>query len=446
MNAIAEAVRFEGVEVDCCALVPTPALALHGFTRSRPSIMVTGSHIPADRNGIKFNMPEGEVLKKDERGISDIYETLRDERNEHFRALFDARGYRQSRDESVPEYGFIDSRDYSPSQRTVMCAYRDRYLNFFGKGSLKGTKTVVYEHSSVSRDILPQILQELGADVFCEARSSDFIAVDTEAIEKTAEMRQWIKKHNADVLVSTDGDGDRPLVVDEQGVVVRGDILGILTALYLKADSVTTPVSSSSAVERCGKFSRVRRTRIGSPFVIAGMQQEESDGSRRVVGYEANGGFLTQTDIVNPINGAKLSPLPTRDAVLPIVTVMQLAGDYGNRLSQAIATLPSRHTVSGIIRDFPPELGAEVVNRFLNEGIPLAQRYFTESFGNVERVDFTDGVRMFFEHDKIVHLRPSGNAPEFRCYTEAASVDESEKLNRDALNILKANIRPDFEK
>jgi phosphomannomutase len=31
--------------------------------------MVTGSHIPDDRNGIKFNLPTGEILKRDEEGI-----------------------------------------------------------------------------------------------------------------------------------------------------------------------------------------------------------------------------------------------------------------------------------------------------------------------------------------------------------------------------------------
>src|SRR5262245_58095443 len=45
--------------VDCGAL-PTPALALAGLTRGVPAIMVTGSHIPDDRNGLKFYRSDGE--------------------------------------------------------------------------------------------------------------------------------------------------------------------------------------------------------------------------------------------------------------------------------------------------------------------------------------------------------------------------------------------------
>ena len=47
-----------------CGFVPTPALSLHAFTQGIPSLMVTGSHIPADRNGINFNRAPGEFLKR----------------------------------------------------------------------------------------------------------------------------------------------------------------------------------------------------------------------------------------------------------------------------------------------------------------------------------------------------------------------------------------------
>ncbi|HEY5374984.1 MAG TPA: hypothetical protein VIK01_14980 [Polyangiaceae bacterium] len=37
-----------------------------------------------------------------------------------------------------------------------------------------------------------------------------------------------------------------------------------------------------------------------------------------------------------------------------------------------------------------------------------------------------------------MHLRPSGNAPELRCYTEAASESRAIKLNEEALRVLRA--------
>src|SRR5690606_20747687 len=56
--------------------VPTPALALAGLERGVPAIMVTGSHIPPDYNGLKFYRPDGELLKSDEAPIRAAAERL----------------------------------------------------------------------------------------------------------------------------------------------------------------------------------------------------------------------------------------------------------------------------------------------------------------------------------------------------------------------------------
>ena len=84
--------------------------------------------------------------------------------------------------------------------------------------------------------------------------------------------REWAKSGQFDALVSADGDSDRPLVSDENGNWLRGDVAGILCAKFLGADSVSTPVSCNTAVEKCGWFPEVRRTRIGSPYVIVSLQ------------------------------------------------------------------------------------------------------------------------------------------------------------------------------
>src|SRR5690606_10336913 len=54
------------VEVIDCGELPSPARALEAMRRQAPAIMVTGSHIPADRNGLKFYRPTGEIDKEDE--------------------------------------------------------------------------------------------------------------------------------------------------------------------------------------------------------------------------------------------------------------------------------------------------------------------------------------------------------------------------------------------
>lgn len=68
--ACAAAIQHAGMEVDFCGAIPTPALAYYAQRQGLPAIMVTGSHIPFDRNGIKFYGMAGEITKADEANIS----------------------------------------------------------------------------------------------------------------------------------------------------------------------------------------------------------------------------------------------------------------------------------------------------------------------------------------------------------------------------------------
>ena len=69
MAAAAAAIADLGYQPVNCGNIPSPAVAAYAIGEQIASLMVTGSHIPDDRNGIKFNRPEGEILKADEAGI-----------------------------------------------------------------------------------------------------------------------------------------------------------------------------------------------------------------------------------------------------------------------------------------------------------------------------------------------------------------------------------------
>ena len=135
--------------------------------------------------------------------------------------------------------------------------------------------------------------------------------------------RHWAASGKFDALVYADGHSDRPLVSDERGEWLRGDVAGILCARFLGADSVSTPVSCNTAVEKCGWFATFRRTRIGSPYVIASMCQASRDGAKTVVGSEANGGFLLNSDVA--LGGKRLRALPPRDAVILMLGILLAA-------------------------------------------------------------------------------------------------------------------------
>ncbi len=410
MGAAAKAASDMGYEPVNCGRIPSPAVALYGLVNACPAIMVTGSHIPADRNGIKFNKCTGEILKFDE-------EQIREQVVETDDSIFTGEGF------ELPEEN-IDAR----------IEYVRRYQRAFPADCLQGRKIGIYQHSAVGRDVLIEIFSSLGADVTPLGFSDTFVPVDTEAIrdEDYKLAAAWSAQNGFDVILSTDGDSDRPLISDEHGAWLRGDVAGILAAKYLGADSVSTPVSCNTALEKSGWFADIRRTKIGSPFVVASMIEASFSGKKGVVGYEANGGFLTNSTF--NVFGRELRALPTRDAVLPVLSIILLSIKERKPISQLLADLPQRFTASGRIQEFPTEESRKILEQF--DAVSAIEDAFGGCFGKVESVDRTDGLRVTFESSEVLHMRPSGNAPEFRCYNEADSEERVMEMQRQSMEIL----------
>jgi phosphomannomutase len=415
LAACAQAVEDLGGDPVFCGYVPTPAMALWAFQHKIPSIMVTGSHIPDDRNGIKFYRPDGEILKQDEIGIK---------RQQVPMALREGR--------PLP----IESRTKA---QNVISDYIQRYVGFFGSGALTSRRIGVYQHSAVGRDILAEVLQALGAEVVSFGRSDLFIPVDTEAVrsEDVDLAASFARTTHCDAIVSTDGDSDRPLVADHKGEWLRGDVLGVICARAIEADSVVTPVSSNTVVEKCSFFKNVVRTQIGSPYVIAGMNDAIRDGGGNVCGYEANGGFLLATDIFR--EGKVLTALPTRDALLPIIATLLAAGD--GTIRDLIGSLPSRTTHSDRIANFGTERQKALMDWLNRSVFGARQEHRGEEFSKIAgaalvSVDQLDGTRMKFANERIIHLRPSGNAPELRCYSEAEDKSFARLINEKTIHLI----------
>ncbi|MGR2911746.1 phosphomannomutase [Acidithiobacillus ferrivorans] len=415
------AVLAEGGQPGFAGYLPAPALAFAGLTTGVPSLMVTGSHIPFDRNGIKFNRPHGELMKADEAGILRQDVTVD-------AALFDAVGALHK----LPVLPAADPR--------WLTLYQQRYQVFFGADSLAGWRLGVYQHSGVARDLLVTLLESLGAEVLPLGRSADFVALDTEALrpEDTVLAQRAVAEHHLDALLTTDGDADRPMIADHEGHWWRGDVLGILTAHALGAHTVVTPVSSNTALELSGFFPEIRRTRIGSPYVIAAMQVALQEGQAPVCGYEANGGFLLGSPITR--NGHTLAALPTRDAILSMLTVLTAAKERGVPLANLLADLPPRFTASDRLQNFPTVLSQQYLDAFRSADKVANLAAFSSAFGAIvgdaQHMDLTDGIRVTLAQGGIIHLRPSGNAPELRCYTEADSTEQAETMLCAALRIM----------
>ena len=481
MRACARAIVDAGCQVENAGKIPTPALIHHSLATARAGVMVTGSHIPFDRNGIKINKSVGEILKSDEAGI--LREVARVRGEEYRRSAasspFDASGMLKS------------SLELPPLDRAAEETYIQRYLRGFDRAGLAGLRVLVYQHSAVGRDILPIILRGLGAAVVTAGRSDRFIPIDTENItgEQLDRLEELAVAAEADgqpvdAIVSTDGDSDRPLVaavlpaaqVKPGAPRVRflpGDLLGLVVAEYLGADAAAVPISANDAVERRmrERYIALAKTKIGSPYVVAALDELLRSGAhKRIVGWEANGGFLTGSDM--ELDRAVLAALPSRDAVLPILANLSAAATQKISLSALWDRLPARFGRAGLIDDFAvtlsqtilagliPEGGVievefdregHVFDRSHGRGMPmrLAQppardwlrskatlmRVFTAALGfdDIARVNVLDGLRLYFHNGDVAHIRPSGNAPQLRIYANSGSQARVDQIVEIAL-------------
>jgi phosphomannomutase len=282
---------------------------------------------------------------------------------------------------------------------------------------------------------VPRILRALGAEVIPAGRSDTFVPIDTENITDQAlveleALAQGVATAHGpvDAIVSTDGDSDRPLItaVSAAGRVrfLPGDLVGLVTAEALAIDAAAVPISANDAVERRLGQKQVQliKTRIGSPYVIEGLDRLARDHAR-VAGWEANGGFLLGSALALD-GGGQLVPLPTRDAVLPIVANLAAAARGKRGLEAVWSTLPARFGRAGLLDEFPVAASRAIVAQLSGEPAAvhaLIARFFTEAlgFGAVLGIDYTDGVRIRFANDDVAHLRPSGNAPQLRIYANA---------------------------
>ncbi|GAB5506236.1 MAG: polysaccharide biosynthesis phosphomannomutase UppO [Rhizobiaceae bacterium] len=395
-----------------CGLLPTPALAAYAIKVNAPAIMVTGSHIPEDRNGLKFYRPDGEIDKHDEIAILAA--------------------------ESSLSASACATTSPNKSSNQPWAHYLARAQSLLEAGALRGMRIGVYQHSSVLREMLVEVLEAYGAAVFPFGSSDFFVPVDTEAmrIEDCDLCKKKTLELGLDAIVSTDGDADRPLVADEAGNFVRGDLIGAVTASALGAKCVVTPITSNSGIEKCGQFNDILRTRVGSPYVIEGMRSFSSGASGGIVGFEANGGVLLGTDAA--LGNRHVTALPTRDAMLPILAVLWASKSSG----RSISSLADNFRFSAAYADRLQGVSSEKSRKLLHSLTTDAdfRDHFLSGLITASSLDTTDGVQLKSADGEILHYRASGNAPELRCYVEAKSPSAAKFLLKQGLSKAQAQV------
>ena len=242
-HSIMDGLLFEGVHVLDCGLASTPSLFMSTIfedIQADGAIMVTASHLPWNRNGMKFFDHDGGLNKSD---IAAIIENA-----EH-----------------------LDSASVSGGQQTkshLMQEYAQHLRNIIKKGvnaedyehPLKGLHIVVDAGNGAGGFYASEVLAPLGADT----SGSQFLEPDghfpnhipnPEDAKAMASICQAVKENHADLGIIFDTDVDRSSAVDHEGnPISRNAIVALAAILANKGHEGTTVVTDSVTSDELAQF------------------------------------------------------------------------------------------------------------------------------------------------------------------------------------------------
>jgi phosphomannomutase / phosphoglucomutase len=197
-EALSQGIVSTGCNVLDVGMVPTPVLYfVTQHTEGRTGVMITGSHNPAEYNGLKM-MIKGE--------------TLAGERIQKLKQRIDNDSFLTGNG-SVEHNGMFEGEYIG-----TLC--EDIQLT-------RTMKIVVDCGNGVAGGIAPLLLKSLGCEVielFCDVDGNfPNHHPDPSKPENLAELIGAVKHYHADVGIAFDGDGDRLGVVDSKGKIIWPD-------------------------------------------------------------------------------------------------------------------------------------------------------------------------------------------------------------------------------
>ena len=245
MQAVMEGITTAGCRVDDFDMASTPAMFMSTVTpgfNCDGAIMLTASHLPFNRNGLKFFTPQGGLEKQD---ISDLLNLA--EKN-HF--------------EPAAETGTISKHDF-------MSVYADGLVKKIREAvnhpdnfeqPLKGLKIIVDAGNGAGGFYAEQVLKPLGAD----PTGSQFLEPDgtfpnhipnPENQEAMASICQAVIDNQADFGIIFDPDVDRVAAVAREGNELnRNRLIALISAIVLKEHPGSTIVTDSITSDGLTQF------------------------------------------------------------------------------------------------------------------------------------------------------------------------------------------------
>ena len=240
-----------------------------------------------------------------------------------------------------------------------------------------------------------RLCKELGCDVFTinENIDGNFPGRGSEPTpQNLSDLSNLVKNNQADIGIAFDGDGDRSIICDNEGKVITGDSSAILLCNYLldknPNSTVITCLNSGTTIEKLVSRtdSKAIRTKVGSVEVSRRMVVEGA-----LIGFEENGGFMYGKH--NQV----------RDGAMTLALVLDLLANSEKSLAENIRSLPVSYTTKDKIPCSTDDAD-KVISQLLNE--------FPDS-------DTSDGIKITFDSQNWIMVRPSGTEPIIRIYAES---------------------------
>lgn len=310
--AMAAGICSAGADAVLLGPLPTPGISfITRSMRADAGVVISASHNPYHDNGIKFFTKEGTKLT--------------DEAEQEIEAAF-----RQDSTEGLPT-GKGTGRIYRVNDA------QGRYVEFLKASfprdlTLDGMQISLDCANGAAYLVAPTIFSELGAalKVYAKTPNGENINDHCGALypENVAEK---VTKDSSDIGIALDGDGDRVILVDENGAIVDGDRIIGAAALYLKEqgklanDLVVATIMSNVGLELHLRERGITmlRTGVGDRYVFEEMQK-----SGAIVGGE-NSGHI----IFSEFN-------PTGDGILTALQILAIMQRSGRKLSELVAAIP----------------------------------------------------------------------------------------------------------
>lgn len=380
-TAIATGLMSEGYRVISLGVVPTPAVAkLVEVEKAGLGVMITASHNPYEFNGIKIFNCDGRKLS--------------DEKEDEIEALL--KTDMQSGD------GVGDITDGG----TLV----DRYMDYVKEAAF--TERTGFEGLSVSIDtangslyrIAEKVLTDLGAEVDAIGNTPDGYNINRNVGSTHMDSCKNYTLHNrSDIGLSFDGDGDRVLVCDENGVVYDGDTVMLVLALdllekgHLKDNVMVATVMSNLGLELACKEHGIEliRTQVGDRYIVEEIQKNDYS-----IGGEQSGHIII----------SKFAT--TGDGLLTAVYLLALLKKSGKRASEFLSIMKGlpQTTVSVKVPN-------ELKHALLKDEIIAAQVAKLEN--------------KYAENGRVL-IRPSGTEPLVRIMIEG---NDQKTLESDAISL-----------